>query len=167
MRLSYRSCAGATPSRAILRATPSAAANTRRKLPPVKPRSSSADHPRLYSSAIYEVSVSGRKAVICRMKENVRVQGKSRRPQVRWGSSRCRRSRSQCQRCQRTPDEDTGNVWWGDVLRAAGHTCDMVNMVRDGLDVRTVWVCRHESGEKVDLRPKKIFKRNQSCRTLS
>lgn len=37
------------------------------------------------------------------------------------------------------------------VLRAAGHACDMVNVVRDGLDVRTVWVCRHECGKKVDL----------------
>src|SRR6266702_5524807 len=41
----------------------------------------------------------------------------------------------------------------GYILRAAGHARDMVNVVRDGLDVRTVWVRRHESGIKVDLRP--------------
>ena len=39
------------------------------------------------------------------------------------------------------------------VLRATGHVCDMVNMVCDGLDIRTVWVRRHESGIKIDLRP--------------
>lgn len=52
VRFSYMSCAGATPSRAISRATSSAPANTRRKFVPATPRSSSAFHPRLYSSAI-------------------------------------------------------------------------------------------------------------------
>jgi hypothetical protein len=80
--------------------------------------------------------------------------GRLRRPQARWGSSQCRRSRFQCQRCPAHQCVFCSRGERGrDVLRATGHACDMVNVVCDGLDVRSVRVRRHEYGIKVDLQP--------------